>query len=94
MRDDLFLLLGYLFTSARGLADEPKSYGPFRLLDAAGKLLEIMEEHGMGDDFTKRALQQIDEVRFGPDDDERLLELADQLSQEFAEYLKAKGSAT
>lgn len=87
MRDDLLLLLGYLLTSARGLADEPKSYGPFRLLDAAGRLLEIMEEHGMGDDFTKRALEQIDEVRFGPDDDEKLLELADQLSREFAEYL-------
>jgi hypothetical protein len=94
VRDDLFLLLGYLLTSARGLADEPKGYGPFRLLDAAGRLLEIMEEHEMGDDFTKRALEQIDKVRFGPDDDERLLELADQLSQEFAEYLKAKGSAT
>ncbi len=94
MRDDLFLLLGYLLTSARGLADEPKSYGPFRLLDAAGRLLEIMKEHGMDDDFTKRALEQIDEVRFGPDDDERRLKLADQLSREFAEYLKAKGSAT
>jgi hypothetical protein len=53
-----------------------------------------MKEHGMGDDFTKRVLEQIDEVRFGPDNDERLLELADQLSREFAEYLKAKGSAT
>jgi hypothetical protein len=94
VRDDLFLLLGYLLTSARGLADEPKGYGPFRLLDAAGRLLEIMEEHGMGDDFTKRVLEQIDEVRFGPDNDERLLELADQLSREFAKYLKAKGSTT
>ena len=90
----MFLLLSYLLTSARGLADEPKGYGPFRLLDAAGRLLEIMEEHGLGDDFTKRALEQIDKVRFGPDDDERLLELADRLSQELAEYFKAKGSAT
>ena len=94
MRDDLLLLLGYLLTSARGLANEPKGYGPLRLLDAAGRLLEIMEEHGMGDDFTKRALEQIDEERFGPSYDEKGLELADQLSQEFAEYLKAKGSAT
>ena len=94
MRDDLFLLLGYLLTSARGLADEPKGYGPFRLLDATGRLLEIMEEHGMGDDFTKRALERIDQARFGPHDDKGLSELADQLSREFAEYLKAKDPAT
>jgi hypothetical protein len=53
-----------------------------------------MEEHGMGDDFTKRVLEQIDEERFGPSHEGKGLELADQLSQEFAEYLKAKGPAT
>jgi hypothetical protein len=94
VRDDLLLLLGYLLSSAQGLANEPKSYSPFRLLDAAGRLLEIMEEHGMGDDFTKRILEQIDEERFGPSHEGKGLELADQLSLEFAEYLKAKGSAT
>ena len=53
LRRDLFLLLGYMLTSARGLFDEPKGYGPFRLVDTAGRILEIMENHELDDDFLR-----------------------------------------
>ncbi len=37
-------LLCFMISSARGLLDEPKLYGPRRLVDAAEKLLELLEE--------------------------------------------------
>jgi hypothetical protein len=35
-------LIGYLITSARGLIDEPKSYGPFRLIEGVSRLCETL----------------------------------------------------
>ncbi len=50
LQDDLFFLISYLITSARGLYDEPADYGVFRLLDTAGRLMELMDAHGLMDD--------------------------------------------
>lgn len=36
-------LLCFMISSAHGLLDEPKLYGPRRLVDAAEKLLELLE---------------------------------------------------
>lgn len=46
-----FRYLCYLASSAVGLVDEPKLYGPLRLVDAAERLIGIMEELGLGDPF-------------------------------------------
>jgi hypothetical protein len=35
-------LAAYMLTSARGLLDEPKAYGPFRLLEGASRLCGIL----------------------------------------------------
>jgi hypothetical protein len=40
-------LVGLLIVSARGLMDEPSDYGPLRLLDAAGRMVEALEEQGL-----------------------------------------------
>jgi hypothetical protein len=40
-------VVGFLVASARGLTDEPAGYGPMRLLDAAGRVVEALEEHGL-----------------------------------------------
>lgn len=37
--DDVFELVAFLVTSARLCVDEPKLYGPLRLVDAASRLL-------------------------------------------------------
>ena len=39
-------LLCYLATSARGLIYEPKMYGPFRLAEAARRLILLIEQDG------------------------------------------------
>jgi hypothetical protein len=42
MDQELYELLGYLLTSARGLLDEPGEYGPLRLLEGASRLCGLM----------------------------------------------------
>jgi len=70
LRDELLLLVGFLLTSAHGLVDEPQSYGPARLLEAGGRLLDMMEEQGILDDSLQEIKGIIDNERFGPMDEE------------------------
>jgi hypothetical protein len=46
----IFDLVGYMITSARNLLDETPLYGPFRLVDAASRLISILEVQGLGSD--------------------------------------------
>lgn len=43
----LYNLVSYMIISAANLWDEPRSYGPLRLVEAAKRLLEIVEQEGM-----------------------------------------------
>jgi hypothetical protein len=90
MRQDLFLLVGYLLTSAHGLYDEPKGYGPFRLLDVAGRLLAIMQTHGLSDPFLVQLEQAIAAERTGQSDDEQLRAALDNLVTEYAAELRRR----
>jgi hypothetical protein len=88
LRQDLFLLVGYLLTSAHGLYDEPKGYGPFRLVDAAGRLLATMQAHRLADPFLTQLEQTIAAERIGHSDDEQLRAVLDKLCTEYAVELK------
>jgi hypothetical protein len=94
LRRDLFLLLGYLLTSARGLFEEPKGYGPFRLVDTAGRLLEIMEAHGLNDAFLAELQEDVAAERFGNSNDNELLAALDDLCARYATELKARTPTT
>lgn len=87
---DLFLLVGYLLTSAHGLYGEPAGYGPFRLLDAAGRLLSTMEAHGLSDPYLAELEATLAAQRFGHGDDEQLQATLDRLCLEYAEELKRR----
>jgi Family of unknown function (DUF6092) len=50
LRLDLLAFLSYLAVSARGCLDEPKEYGPFRLVDGMARLLEICQDAGLADE--------------------------------------------
>ena len=88
LRQELFLLVGYLLTSAHGLYDEPAGYGPFRLLDAAGRLLEIMERHGLSDAFLNQLQHAVEGERFGPSNDQEMRATLNELSLLYASELK------
>ena len=56
----IFELLCYMIVSARNLEQETKMYGPFRLVDAASRLIEILEESGIGDEFLSQVRSMIE----------------------------------
>jgi len=58
--DRLFGLIGYMITSGRNLLDETPLYGPFRLVDAASRLIGLLEDEGMASDRLLSIRQQID----------------------------------
>jgi len=88
MQNELFNLITYMITSARGLYDEPADYGIFRLLDSTGRLLAIMESNQLMDPFLASLKQSVDEEREGNMDSERQQERLDQLILKLAEELQ------
>lgn len=89
MDKEFFELLCYILTSARGLMDEPKMYGPFRLVDTASRLISILEKHGMADNFLKREREKIDEGKCSVmESEEKFREFLDELILDFTEELK------
>lgn len=60
----IFELLCYMIVSARNLEQETKMYGPFRLVDAASRLIEILEESGIGDEFLSQVRSMIDANKY------------------------------
>jgi len=64
--DYLFEIAVFLATSAQGCLGEPPLYGPFRLLDALGKLADF-PEYATGlspDPFLKEIKAIVDEKKF------------------------------
>jgi len=47
LKREIFELICYMVISARNLDKETKRYGPFRLVDAASRLIEILEKNGI-----------------------------------------------
>ena len=90
LRQDLFLLVGYLLTSAHGLYDEPAGYGPLRLLDAAGRLLTLMEAHGLADPFLIQLERDIEAGRFGHSSDQELRATINEICLQYAAELKQR----
>jgi hypothetical protein len=90
LRQDLFLLVGYLLTSAHGLHGEPKGYGPFRLVDAAGRLLAAMDAQGLADPFLTQLAERVEAERVGHSDDEQLHAALDTLCTDYAVELKRR----
>jgi hypothetical protein len=87
LTSDLLLLVGFLLTSAHGLVDEPKSYGPTRLLDAAGRVLAMMDERGMLDGSLREIRAEIDRELSASMDQERLLSKLDELALRWTDLI-------
>jgi hypothetical protein len=90
LRDDLLSLVGFLLTSAQGLNHEPIDYGTFRLLDASGRVLEIMQKYDLGDEFTAQLQAQIDEKRFGSMSSESLEPFLQHVILQYAAEIKRR----
>jgi hypothetical protein len=64
--DYLLELAAFLATSARGCIDEPPAYGPFRLIDALSRLIELPKYATClkDDDFLRKIKAEIEERKF------------------------------
>jgi len=60
----IFDLIGYMTSSARNLMDETPLYGPFRLVDAASRLVAILEETGVESPRLSALRQEIDQGKY------------------------------
>ena len=90
MEKQLFDLIGYMLTSARGLVEEPKMYGPFRLIEGVSKLCEILlAEGGPFDEFYHPLKEKIDERKFSLiTDEEAFIALLDETVLDFTRKIK------
>lgn len=86
----LFELTGYMLTSARGLIDEPRLYGPFRLIDGVSRLCGILEEEESSyRDFFRALKARVDKGKYAVmSDEESFVKLLDDLVLDFTQRLK------
>jgi hypothetical protein len=55
----VFELISYMVTSACTLLNENRLYGPFRLIDAASRLITLLEEEGLRSKRLKEIRERI-----------------------------------
>jgi len=88
LNNKYFQLLSFLITSARGCIDEPPLYGPLRLLDAASRVIDMMEKEKMVDEkisnIKKLILQAIDILMV---DENEFIKIVDEISKELGKYI-------
>ncbi len=92
MRDierEFFSLVSFLITSARGCVREPKLYGSFRLIDAASRLISLMEKMGIANEGLLELRREIEEGKYSlMYDSSEFLSLLDRLSEKIGEIVK------
>jgi len=69
---EIIKLFAYMVTSARGCVDEPKIYGPFRLIDSISKLYSILKENNLiGNEEVAKIIGKIEEKKYSCMTDEK-----------------------
>jgi len=83
-------LICYLITSARGLVDEPKIYGPSRLLYAAQRLVRLAAVCGIDHRVLVEIAERIEEDRLEAllDGEDAFTAFMDELTEMLADWLK------
>jgi len=61
---EFFELVCYMVTSARNLIPENKLYGPFRLIDAVSRLIDIIQKLGLKSTRLQAIQRQIEEGKY------------------------------
>lgn len=64
LEKEIFELICYITVSARNLDQETKMYGPFRLVDTASKLIDILEKNGVHDKFLSQVRTMIEANKY------------------------------
>lgn len=82
-------LICYMATSACNLVGEPPMYGPFRLVDASSRLIDILEQAGAVNDVLVKARNLIEEKKYlVMHDEEAFVSFLNELVMELVEGLR------
>jgi hypothetical protein len=83
-RKDFVKILTYIVTSARGCVEEPKIYGPFRLMDTASKMYYMLKDNGLIDDEEiEKIINNIDEKKFScMTDEQEFISMMDEIIED------------
>lgn len=69
---EIMKLFTYMATSARGCIDEPKIYGPFRLIDSISKLYSILKENNLiENEEVSKVIEKIEKKKYSCMTDEK-----------------------
>ncbi|MEM3489246.1 MAG: DUF6092 family protein [Nitrososphaerota archaeon] len=63
-KEQVFGLICYMLTSACNLINETKSYGPFRLIDAASRLITILSENNISSPSLEKIREKIEQGKY------------------------------
>lgn len=94
--EDAFELLTFLVTSARGCIDEPETYGTFRLIDGASRLLGFLlkSEEVEDREFYSHIKEEIDEKKLWlVTDMEAYFHFLSEVTREVAKQLKRRAES-
>lgn len=89
-KKELFELCSYMAASAEGLRNEPKDYGPLRLLEALVRLAELTAS-AYGDSFLREIAEEVREgQKLIVTDKEAFYRFLEQLVVKFAKEAKER----
>lgn len=94
--EEAFELLTFLVTSARGCVDEPETYGTFRLIDAASRLLDFLlkSEEVEDREFYSHLKEEIDEKKLWlMTDEEAYFNFLSEVTRKVAQRLKRRAES-
>ena len=63
-KEQIFGLVCYMVTSACNLVNETKSYGPFRLVDTASRLIAILSENQSSSPELEKIQEKIEQGKY------------------------------
>jgi len=63
-KEQIFGLVCYMVTSACNLVNETKNYGPFRLIDAASRLINILSENQISSSKLEKIQAEIERGKY------------------------------
>jgi hypothetical protein len=92
--DYLLELVAFLATSARGCIDEAPLYGPFRLIDALSRLIDLPKYATClkDDDFLRKIKNEIDERKLSVmTDTDEFQNMLDSVVRQVTIQLRARG---
>ena len=88
---DIVKIFSYIVTSARGCIDEPKIYGPLRLLSTMSKLFYILKDNGeISNKEIEKIVEKIDEKKFSyKTDEEEFINIIDEVIDNLVELVQS-----